>query len=193
MSSRIFVVAVALSVLAGPASAQEGFSVDLAKTRAIHLPMGDSTVQMEPAFEDYAAMMFEVCTAMNLDCSIYPMNADLGGNAIATEVDGNLVVVYDRTLSELVGYEGAMGIIGHEVGHLYCGHIYDPQSGPEAELEADAFAGAAMKGLGFSSDDALAMTAILDERPSPSHPARSDREVALSSGFNDPEMAKSCR
>ena len=191
---KLALTGVLTALLGGiPAAAQEGMVVDLSQTRAIHLPLGDTTVEMVPAFEDYAAMMFDVCSAMSVQCDVYPMNADLGGNAIATEVDGNLVIVYDRNLSEALGYEGAIGVIGHEIGHLYCGHIYDPNSGPQAELEADAFAGAAMRQLGFTPGDALAMTVILSDRPSPSHPARSDREVALIAGFDDPEGAKSCR
>jgi hypothetical protein len=44
------------------------------------------------------------------ECTIFPMNAELGGNAIATILDGNRVIVYDRTLSAKVGYDGALAL-----------------------------------------------------------------------------------
>lgn len=51
------------------------------------------------------------------DCLI-PMNASIGGNALATVVDGKEVIVYDRELSPLVVSDGAEMIIAHELGHI---------------------------------------------------------------------------
>ena len=118
------------------------------------------------------------------------MNADLGGNALATICEGNKVVAYDRELSKILGYTGAMGVIGHEVGHHLCGHLhYD--SGIREELEADAISGAVMKNAGYSIDDALKMVRIFSMRETVSHPDAASRASAIASGWMNPEAAKS--
>lgn len=179
------------------AAQEEGSVVDLSENSpALHFPIGRSGKQVHvvPAFEDYAYMLEDVCDAMGLDfdnCKIYPMNAEIGGNAIATILDGNKVIIYDRTLSPLVGYTGAMAIIAHELGHHFCNHM-DASSSPTQELEADRFAGAALRNAKFSLEDALSMAIVFDERPSRVHPEKSKRIEAIKSGWEDPEQAKNC-
>jgi Zn-dependent protease with chaperone function len=190
-------IAMVATITAFSARADDGTIVDFDKVPAMHFPIGidGKSVKVEPAFEDYAFMLFDACDAMHLtgeECSIFPMNADLGGNAIATILDGNRVILYDRNLSEEVGYEGAMAIMAHELGHHFCHHLRQPDN-PKLELEADRFAGAAMNNAGMSLDDALAMAVVFDERPSRSHPAKADRVEAISAGWTDPETAKKCR
>lgn len=153
-------------------------------------------VSAYPAFEDYAFMLFDVCDAVGFplegeDCLIYPMNASIGGNALATIVDGNKVIVYDRELSPLIGYEGAEMIIAHELGHHHCGHI-GTKVNPRQELQADAFAGAAARLRGYSLEIALSAVPVLHERPSVTHPGRQARVDAITAGWNDPEAGKSC-
>lgn len=177
--------------------AEDGVEVRIDdKSPALHMVLGKQTVIAVPAFEDYMYMFFDLCDAMQLnvgdECQIYPMNAEIGLNAIATEQDGNRLIVYDRRLSPEVGYEGAMMIIGHELGHHYCHHL-GKGSDPNLELEADRFAGAAMRNAGVKLEGALAAVHILDERPSKSHPARADRVAAITEGWNDPTLGKQCR
>jgi Zn-dependent protease with chaperone function len=166
------------------------------KSPALHFPAGNGTVTIEPAFEDYAFMLYDICDAMKLsskdDCQIYPMNGDLRGNAIATVVDGNRLIIYDRKLSPLVGVEGATAIIAHELGHHFCGHIGRPGS-PKDELEADRFAGAALRKTGISLDQAVKVADIFDRRPSRTHPGKAERIEAITSGWKDPEAARKCR
>lgn len=176
--------------------ADNGIVVDFDRAPAMHFPIGidGKSVAVTPAFEDYASMMYDACDAMHLtgkDCTIFPMNADLGGNAIATILDGNRVIVYDRELSAEVGYEGAMAIMAHELGHHYCHNLGQPRN-PEKELEADRFAGAAMRNAGMSLENALAVAEVFDERPS-AHPAKTERVDAIKTGWNDPVSGKSCR
>jgi hypothetical protein len=156
---------------------------------------GDQSVTIVPAFEDYAFMMAEVCAAMKLstdECLIYPMNGDLGGNAIATVLDGNRILVYDRHLSSLVGSDGAETLIAHEVGHHFCGHLNSEPS-HELELKADRFAGATLKLMGRTLESALAAVPLFDERPSKSHPEKRLRIEAITAGWNDPELGRDCR
>jgi hypothetical protein len=93
-----------------------------------------------------------------------------------------------------VGYEGAFGIVAHEVAHHYCRHHFDvSKNNWQAELEADRFAGAAAKRMKRSLEDTLAMAVVLDERPSTSHPPADLRRKAIEAGWNKPEIAKTCR
>ncbi len=179
------------------AIAEDGVKLNLGKnSSALHMPVGDQVVIATPAFEDYSEMLFDLCDAMKLkiedECSIYPMNAEIGLNAIATEQEGNRLIVYDRRLSPEVGYEGAMMIIAHELGHHYCHHI-GKKADPRDELEADRFAGAAMRNAGYTLNQALAAVPVLDERPSKSHPGRADRVKSITAGWKEPEIGKSCR
>lgn len=178
------------------AAAQEGVMLHLGKdSPALHIPVGDKDVFAEPAFEDYTYMFFDLCDAVGLDvkdeCNIYPMNASLGGNAIATVQDGNRIIVYDRTLSPEIGYEGAMMVIAHELGHHYCHHL-ETSADPRKELAADRFAGAAMRLSKMSLEAALSAVPVLDERPSKSHPGKTDRVKAIKDGWNDPSIGKKC-
>lgn len=195
-TARIFILSGMLAALATPALAEDGVSLNLGKNSpALHMPIGDEIVFAVPAFEDYLEMMFDLCDAMELkigaECQIYPMNAMIGSNAIATIAGGNRVIVYDRRLSPLVGYTGAMTIIAHELGHHFCRHLGKPGD-PQRELEADRFAGAAMRKAGYSLQDALAAVSILEERPSKSHPGKAVRIAAIADGWNMPESGKSC-
>lgn len=187
----------ALCLLAKPVVAEDGVKLYLGKdSPALHMPVGKQDVFAVPAFEDYMYMFFDLCDAMGLDisdeCNIYPMNASIGKNAIATTQDGNRLIVYDRELSPIVGGDGAMMVIAHELGHHYCHHLGKP-GGPERELEADRFAGSAMRKAGMTLKGALDVVDILEERPSKSHPGRADRVEAIKSGWNHPEIGKSCR
>lgn len=177
---------------------EEWRTLQLRNAKGLHLPLGASSIRVAPAFEDYSEMMFDICDAMKLEikegeCLIYPlMTEKLSAGALATEDDGTAAIVYDRTLSVKIGYVGAMGVIAHEVGHHYCRHLNEPPSA-QRELEADRFSGAVLRLTGNSLSDSLAMTSILSPRPSRTHPSGSERERAISEGWNNPESAKLCR
>lgn len=196
ISIGLGVLSIILSLALLSASAQEGFDIDFSEVPTVHFPAGGQIVSAYPAFEDYSFMLFDICDAVGFtidggDCLIYPMNASIGGNALATVVDGNKVIVYDRELSPLVGSDGAEMIIAHELGHHHCRHLGRPVD-PRKELQADAFAGAAAKLLGKSLEAALSTVQILDKRPSRTHPDRKDRVTAITAGWNDPEAGKAC-
>jgi len=190
------IVAVALAFLLTTSLCAQDMSVDLGQNGpALHMPFGDTMVKVEPAFEDYAFMVTDVCDAMSLtteECLIYPMNGTLGGNAIATVLDGNRIIVYDRELSKIVGGDGAEMIIAHEVAHHFCGHI-GTVAVPQQELDADRFAGSAMRRMGRSLPSALSAIPIFDRRPSMSHPDKATRIKAITEGWNNPGSGKSCR
>jgi hypothetical protein len=197
----ILALALPITALLGQPSvgiAEEGFVVTIGKdAKAFHIPIENKRVRIAPAFEDYSDMVEDVCNSLSIptaDCLFYTMNGNVS-NALATVIDGNKVIIYDQRLSNLVGsYQGAMGILAHEVAHHYCQHHFDvAKNNWQAELEADRFAGAAFKHMKYSLEDALAMAVILDERPSTSHPPANLRRKAIEVGWNKPEIAKSCR
>mgnify|MGYP001270422306 CR=1 FL=1 len=178
------------------AAEEEGFFITFGKdTKSLHLPLGKRTVRIKPAFEDYTFMMFDLCEAMKLwphDCMIYPMNGSLGGNAIATIADGNRIIVYDRELSPIIGGGGAMAVIAHEIGHHYCRHLSQKVQ-PRLELEADRFAGAAMRKAGETFEATKSALLIVSKRPSKTHPGYAQRLKAIKEGWENPQTAKLCR
>ena len=152
----------------------KGETIDFSEVPTIHFPLGGMKIAAYPAFEDYAYVLLDICEAVGFtiesgDCLIFPMNATLGGNAIATIVDGNKLIVYDRALAPLIGFEGAEMVIAHELGHHRCGHLARPGH-PRNELEADAFAGAVAKLRGHPLIVALSAAELFDLRLSLTHP-----------------------
>lgn len=161
--------------------------------RAIHVPIGLKKVLVEPAFEDYTYMVFDVCDAMTLntaECTIYPMNGTVGG-ALAAIADGNAVIVYDRSFHATTSFDPTL-VMAHEVGHHFCGHLFEEPS-PSQELEADRFAAAALRKMGGSTrENLIESVSSLAERASTSHPSKADRIRALMEGWDEPEAAKNC-
>lgn len=145
-------------------------------------------------------MLFDACDAWGLSvdqgCDIFPMMGDINENALATICDGNKVIVYDRKLSLTLGYEGAQAVMSHELGHLLCNHLATPtKTSAEShheEYEADRFAGATMRLMGFTRDTALSYLPILMKQPSIGHPGRDERAAELLQGWDVPGSGLRC-
>lgn len=196
MTSSRLILAAAISLAAIPAVAR---CVDLGGP--YFLIEGQPPIPLEPAFEDYTFMLYDTCEAVGLvgggECMYLTLMGDIGFNAAATMCPPDwAAIVYDRRLSGIIGGGGAEIVIAHELGHIECGHLERAAETPEEsradELEADAFAGAAMRLRGFPRDMFEDVLPILSEQPSLSHPAREERLAALMAGFDDPE-AHLCR
>jgi hypothetical protein len=80
----------------------------------------------------------------------------------------------------------AIFILAHEIGHHLNGHTtLGVNSRPEIELEADKFAGFALRRMGATLAQAqLAMHFIANNEASKTHPARMDRLAAIAKGWN---------
>lgn len=184
--------------------AQEALKIPLGKgSQGLHIADNDDDwVEARPGgydgLDDYNDMMFQVCRAMELsfdngECDILPfVTQRLSSGALATKFAGEKLIIYNRTLSPEVGYTGAFGIIAHEVGHHFCRHL-GKAGGHDIELEADRFAGAAMRLSNLSLRQALAMAVVFGNRPTQSHPSRQQRAEAIRQGWQDPASAKQCR
>jgi hypothetical protein len=169
------------------------FSADAEKLPFVEID--GQKILVEPAFEDYAYMLEDACKSMNMtgeDCLIFPMMGDIKYNALAAKIDGNKVIIYDRRLSSIVGGDGAQAIIAHELGHHFCGHL-NKQANSQHELEADIFAGAVMKKLGFTLETAKSYAVLLSKQPSSTHPARTSREQAIEMGWTDVAIVIRCK
>lgn len=189
--------------LALPAQVAAETCIMVADTEGIPTPTmvyDGELFTLEPAFEDYSYMLFDACDAwgatIETGCDIYPMMGAIKWNALATVCDGNKVIVYDRRISPSIGYEGAQAVIAHELGHHLCNHLgvsnKDTAESHKQELEADRFAGATLRRIGFSRDAALSYLPLLMEQPSLSHPSKAERETALLMGWDDPNSGLAC-
>ncbi len=84
----------------------------------------------------------------------------------------------------------AYSIMAHEIGHHLQGHTLDGLgSRPEKELEADTYSGYVLGRMGSSLTDAQkVMSLISSETGSQTHPAKSARLAAITSGWNKAKL-----
>lgn len=100
------------------------------------------------------------------------------------------IIVYRPTFIEAIrrrtqDYWGLVGLLAHEIGHHANGHHFSGGWGREKELEADRFSGFAMARMGASLEQALSGVRIwADDTASSTHPARDQRERAVTAGWN---------
>ncbi|MDC1297648.1 hypothetical protein N8Z37_05120 [Octadecabacter sp.] len=176
--------------------------IDVQDTSGIPTPVyidsDGSLYMLEPAFEDYSYMLYDACFAWDIPlesgCSIYPMMGAINRNALATTCNGNKIIIYDRRLSPNLGYIGAQAVIAHELGHHICGHLGASLiSNHQSELEADRFAGATLRLMGFSRESAGRYANILSDHATPTHPSRLERLAALRAGWDNPYRDNVCQ
>jgi hypothetical protein len=80
----------------------------------------------------------------------------------------------------------SVAVLAHEIGHHLNGHTLDGKGSlPAIELEADEFSGFALRQMGASLSEAqLAMRIVANAKATRTHPARSDRLLAIAIGWN---------
>ena len=81
-----------------------------------------------------------------------------------------------------------MVVLAHEIAHHYNGDpddVIGPINPKQAELSADRFAGAAIRRLGGTLEEAIAGYDIFEEEETTTHPSRSARvlEVIKATGM----------
>ena len=192
--SFVVITLTSLALLISPVLSAESVSFKLCESNTPCMLVGAKKVLLEPAFEDYSYMLEDACNAMSIKgdgCMIFSLMGPVGFNAMATVINGDKVIVYDRRLSGVVGGDGAEAIIAHELGHHFCKHVGKVHE-VRFEIEADVFAGAAMKRMSRPLVSALSYAEVLSENSTGSHPSRNDRIAALTKGWTFPETASDC-
>ncbi len=193
---RVSGAAFAACLLAvNPANA-ESLRLDLnSNMRMVHPDPSFQGVPIEPAFEDYMFMMFDVCDAVEMECLIYPMMGEIENAVAAIYTDGTPMIIYDRRLNALIGGDGAHAVIAHELGHHYCGHLTDREtlSPHQMETEADRFMGFSMRRLGGPLDELIETYIDLGiNEASSTHPAFDERRTAIIAGYNATSLKGVC-
>jgi hypothetical protein len=92
-----------------------------------------------------------------------------------------------QQLHDLTGTPwGAYSVMAHEIGHHLQGHTIIPGgSRPPLELQADEFSGFILARMGSTLDEAqAAMSRLVGEQGSATHPGRSDRLASIKSGWD---------
>ena len=108
-------------------------------------------------------------------------------DAVAYAGQGYRTIVYDPVWAASNTADFYL-ILGHEAGHLFCGHDDVPQS-QEIELEADRFGGASIKRFeiyhnrSFFGAVLAAAAARYPESATAFHPSRAARLEALKKGY----------
>lgn len=113
-------------------------------------------------------------------------------NAAAVILKNKRYILYNPKFITRINYASGndwagISIIAHEIGHHLNGHtLQKGGSRPDLELEADEFSGFVLCKMGADKDDAqAAMNVAASQKSSHTHPARKDRLVAISDGWNN--------
>jgi hypothetical protein len=111
-------------------------------------------------------------------------------NAAAVVYQGKRYILYNpsfiKAMNKAAGTPwAAIAVLAHEIGHHLNGHTLDGKgSVPAIELEADEFSGFALRKMGASlAESQIAMRIIANARATRTHPARSDRLMAIADGW----------
>ncbi len=112
-------------------------------------------------------------------------------NAAAVVYHGKRYILYNPSfiaaMDKAAGTPWAsVAVLAHEIGHHLNGHTLDGKGSlPAIELEADEFSGFALRKMGASLFEAqVAMRIIAGAKATRTHPARTDRLMAIASGWN---------
>ena len=112
-------------------------------------------------------------------------------NAYATIINRVRWIIYDNNfLEDIDSYTStkwaSVSVLAHEMWHHYYNHVVTSSgSTPPKEIEADAFSGFVMQKLGATLNESIAaMSAIATTNASSTHPAKKDRLVAITKGWN---------
>ncbi|MFT3795029.1 hypothetical protein [Flavobacterium sp.] len=113
-------------------------------------------------------------------------------NAAAVILKNKRYILYNPKFIAKINYAAdndwaGISIIAHEIGHHLNGHtLQSGGSRPNLELEADEFSGFVLNKLGANKADAqAAMNVAASQKSSHTHPARKDRLMAISDGWNN--------
>lgn len=195
---RYLLILALIMVIASPTVADQRIIADLSNaSRTMHPSPQFKSVPIEPAFEDYYFMLFDVCDAIKIKCLIFPMMGEVENAVAYLNEYSDSIIIYDRRLSPILGYVGANAVIAHEVGHHYCGHLTFRKAiaRHEAEAEADRFLGFAMAklDLGVQLSELIgAYESLGIDKGSKTHPPIERRVKEITSGYYASALEEIC-
>jgi hypothetical protein len=190
-------VSLAVTVLwSCAASAQSQQWVTIGKNaRAFHeAELRGLNIQVEPTVVRDVEILIELIGLPNtakINALSLQIRRSVGiKNAFGFEQGGFSTVVYDPDWAARVPAEFYL-VLGHELGHFFCGHYANNSGGDSlrAELEADRFDGASIKRFevyhnrSFFGAVSVAARAKYDEQASTLYPSRTARLEALAKGY----------
>jgi len=149
---------------------------------------GDSTAATETVDEILAK------TGLIRNFKVEQCNDINNALAVTIPTDGGMdrYILFDsaffNTVSSSTGTDwGSTSILAHEIGHHLNGHTLNGTgSNHDIELEADVFSGFVLARMGCSLEDAqAAISKILPDEASSTHPAKQDRLDAIEKGWNN--------
>ena len=153
--------------------------------------MNSCTVNSRPSNPRYQAIVDKITGTYGMD-RIIVFESDTDNACATMHSRGHRIITYNRRfVNYLEGYGETVvkAVFAHEVGHHYHGHIgnlfdHDPFS-YQRELQADKFAGHAVRYLGLNLEDAQQLYDLLGWEGSHTHPGGEARRNAMAKGWLD--------
>lgn len=194
---RQLLMTVAASLMPGLALAQQKLQFDV-KSSCSFYP-GDKITDAIYNFElseEALSIVKRITGAVGLEPNFELLQANIP-NAAAVIYQQKRYILYSLLFIEKIRQAtatdwAALTIVAHEVGHHLNGHtLSDTGSRPTLELQADKFAGRAVKLIGGTLDQALAAYQVMSAEGTETHPPRSARLEAVTKGWADAPVAAS--
>lgn len=179
----------AFASLAGRASAQQPWQFGLKDSCTFY---GSEVVEADVYTfgtpEEGMDVVKKITTEVGLSPNFEVMQANVP-NAAAVIRDGTRYIFYSQVFIDQIRKQtnewAAWTILAHEIGHHLNGHtLLQGGSRPPIELEADRFAGFAVKRMGGTLDQAKSPYQSASEKGSKTHPPKSARLEAVTAGWN---------
>lgn len=155
------------------------------------------TITLSPANETAEEVIEKILSVVGLRPN-FEIRAANVPNAAAVILKNKRYILYNPKFISQINYASGnnwagISIIAHEIGHHLNGHtLQKGGSRPDLELEADEFSGFVLNKLGADKNDAqAAMNVAASQKSSHTHPARKDRLVAISDGWNNADVQPS--
>lgn len=150
----------------------------------------DPQINLSPADKSAHEVIGKILGVVGLKPNFEVRSANVP-NAAAVILKNKRYILYNPKFIKQINYASGtnwagISIIAHEIGHHLNGHtLQSGGSRPDLELEADEFSGFVLHQLGADKDDAqAAMQVAASLKSSHTHPAKRDRLVAISNGWN---------
>jgi hypothetical protein len=194
-SRRQFLMTVAAALLPSIAWAQQKLQFDV-KSSCSFYPgdkITDAVFNFDPS-QQAIEIVKRITNSVGLEPNFELLQANIP-NAAAVIYKQKRYILYSLLFMEKIREVtatdwAALTILAHEIGHHLNGHtLAEGGSRPPLELQADKFAGHAVKRIGGTLDQALAAYQAMSPEGSETHPPRSARLEAVTKGWKDAAAA----